>query len=120
MVGVVTSNIPNSLPREVSLSLFRVVQESLHNAVKYSGQKQFEVRLQGKDGEIELEVSDKGVGFDAAHIKNGGGLGLVSMAERVHHVNGTLNIDSEPSGGTRIQARVPIVTQPKPIMGAVN
>jgi PAS domain S-box-containing protein len=120
VVDVVTSDIPNSLPREVSLSLFRVVQEALHNAVKYSGQKHFEVRLLRKDGEIELEVSDEGVGFDAASIKGGAGLGLVSMAERIHQVNGTFNIESEPNGGTRIQARVPIATQPKDITAAVN
>ena len=113
VVDFVTSNIPNTLAREVSLSLFRVVQEALHNAVKYSGQKHFEVRLQRNDGEIELEVSDRGVGFDAATTKDGGGLGLVSMAERIHQVNGTFNIDSQPTGGTRIKARVPIGPQPK-------
>jgi PAS domain S-box-containing protein len=58
-------NIGSSLPREVSLSLFRVVQEALRNAVKYSGQKHFEVRLQEISGQLELEVSDRGVGFDA-------------------------------------------------------
>lgn len=120
VVDVVTSDIRNSLPREVSLSLFRVVQEALHNAVKYSGQKHFEVRLLRKDGEIELEVSDEGVGFDAASIKDGAGLGLVSMAERIHQVNGTFNIESEPNGGTQIQARVPIATHPKDITAAVN
>ena len=110
-VEFVASNVPNSLPREVSLSLFRVVQEALHNAVKYSGQKHFEVRLQGKDGEIELEVSDWGLGFDATSIKNGGGgLGLVSMAERIHQVNGTFHIDSQPNAGTRIRACVPLAT----------
>jgi PAS domain S-box-containing protein len=111
-VEFVASNIANSLPREVSLSLFRVVQEALHNAVKYSGQKYFEVHLEGKDGEIELEVIDRGLGFDPAKIK-GGGLGLVSMAERIHQVNGVFNIDSQPNGGTRIQARVPTAVQSK-------
>jgi len=81
-VEFVGKNIPDSLPREVALSLFRVVQEAGHNAIKYSGQKHFEVRLEGTSRELELEVRDEGVGFDAANTKNGGGLGLVSMAER--------------------------------------
>src|SRR5262249_11115433 len=49
-------SIPSFLPSEVSLSLFRVVQEALRNAVKYSGQKHFAVRLQEVSGQLELEV----------------------------------------------------------------
>jgi signal transduction histidine kinase len=101
--------VPASLPSEVSRSLFRVVQEASRNAVKYSGQKHFEVRLQEASGDLELQVRDEGVGFDAT--TNGGGLGLISMAERVHHVNGTLTIDSHPNAGTRIHARVPLTPQ---------
>jgi signal transduction histidine kinase len=104
-------DVPASLPSEVSLSLFRVVQEALHNAVKYSGQKHFEVRLQEVSGDIELQVRDEGVGFDATLTQSGGGLGLVSMAERIHQVNGTLTIDSHPNAGTRIRARVPLTPQ---------
>jgi signal transduction histidine kinase len=118
-VEFVASNIANSLPREVSLSLFRVVQEALHNAVKYSGQKYFEVRLEGKDGEIELEVIDRGLGFDPAKIK-GGGLGLVSMAERIHQVNGTFKIHSQPNGGTRIHVHVLLAAQSKATAASAN
>ena len=119
-VEFVGKNIPDSLPREVSLSLFRVVQEAVHNAIKYSGQMHFEVRLEGTSSELDLEVSDEGVGFDAANTKNGRGLGLVSMAERIHHVSGTFKIDSHPNAGTRICARVPLTTQPKVLTAAVN
>ena len=113
-------NIPSSLPREVSLSLFRVVQEALRNGVKYSGQKHFEVRLQEISGQLELEVSDRGVGFDAMKTKKGGGLGLVSMAERINQVNGSFSIDSQPNVGTRIRARVPMAAPPKAMTADVN
>lgn len=101
-------DLPHSLPREVSLSLFRVIQEALHNAAKYSGQKHFEVRLYGKPGVIELEVSDQGVGFELAGTKGRECLGLVSMAERIHLLNGTITIDSQRNMGTRIRACVPL------------
>lgn len=101
-------DVPTALPREVSLCLFRVIQEALHNSVKYSGGNHFHVHLQGKPGEIVLEVRDRGVGFNIATVKNNGGLGLVSMRERVQYLNGTIQIDSKPNGGTRIQARVPV------------
>ena len=117
-VEFVGKNIPTSLPPEVALSLFRVVQEAVHNAIKYSGEKHFEVRLQRESEHLELEVSDQGVGFDAKSARNGGGLGLVSMAERIHQVNGTFNIDSQPNAGTRIRARVPLA--PKALAKAAN
>jgi PAS domain S-box-containing protein len=120
VVDLVASNIPSSLPQEVSLSLFRVVQEALRNAVKHSGQKHFGVRLQAKEGEIELEVSDRGVGFEEANMKNGGGLGLVSMSERIHQVNGTFEIDSQRNAGTRIRARVPLATRQTAFAKAAN
>jgi signal transduction histidine kinase len=100
--------------------LFRVIQEAIHNGVKYSGQTHFEVRLQAADSEMELEVRDSGVGFDAASAKNAGGLGLVSMAERIHQVNGTFSIESQRNKGTRIQARVPLAEQSKTMTAAAN
>jgi signal transduction histidine kinase len=100
--------LPEALPREVSIALFRVIQEALHNSVKHSGGKHFEVRLQGKQGRIELEVSDRGTGFDVS-ARNGRGLGLVNMAERVHQVNGTFRIDSSLNLGTTVRVNVPAV-----------
>jgi PAS domain S-box-containing protein len=105
------TNVPASLPREISLSIFRVVQEALHNAAKYSGVSEYEVNLRGEAGEIELEVSDQGVGFDLATKNNAQGLGLVSMRERMILLNGTIRIESNPNAGTRIRASVPLVTE---------
>jgi signal transduction histidine kinase len=108
VVDFESRNVPGSLPSELSLSLFRVVQEALRNAVKYSGQKHLEVRLQEVSGELELEIRDEGVGFDLTNTNSGRGLGLVSMAERIHLVNGIFTVDSHPNAGTRIRARVPL------------
>jgi signal transduction histidine kinase len=77
-----------------------------------------EVHLQGEAGGIELEVADRGTGFDVSDAKNNRGLGLVNMAERIHQVNGTFNIDSQPNAGTRIRARVPLA--PKAFAKAAN
>jgi PAS domain S-box-containing protein len=120
VVDFTERNIPGSLPREVSLSLFRVIQEALHNAIKYSGQKRFEVRLQGKADEIELEVSDRGTGFELSSMKNGKGLGLVSMTERIHLLNGRINIESRPNAGTKISACVPLLSESKSVGITVN
>ncbi|HUO34159.1 MAG TPA: sensor histidine kinase [Candidatus Acidoferrum sp.] len=114
------TNIPKSLPREISLSLFRVIQEALHNSIKHSGEKKFQVSLQATSDEIEVEVSDRGVGFDVASVINSSGLGLVSMAERIHLVHGTFSVESQPNAGTRIRARVPLETRDSTSTGTVK
>ncbi len=57
-------DMPDALPTELSLSLFRVLQEALRNAAKHSGVKRFEVKLWGSAEDVQLTVSDLGVGFD--------------------------------------------------------
>ncbi len=103
--------IPASLPHDVSLCLFRVLQEALRNAVKHSGVRQFKARLQWTDGKLQLKVSDSGVGFDTRAAKHSLGLGLISMRERVNLVKGTLSVASGPQRGTEITVRVPVATE---------
>jgi PAS domain S-box-containing protein len=104
--------LPEDLSSEVSLCLFRVLQEALHNAVKYSGVNEFEVAVQATSNEIHLRVHDSGAGFDARLASNGHGLGLTSMKERLKLVSGELSIESEVGRGTTVLARAPLVTAP--------
>ena len=105
------ADIPPAVPEEISLCLFRVMQEALHNAVKHSGVQRFEVELRGAPDGIHLTVRDAGLGCDPEGVKNNRGLGLVSMQERVNLVKGTFSIDSRPGRGTTIHARVPLSTR---------
>jgi signal transduction histidine kinase len=105
------SDIPPTVPEEVSLCLFRVMQEALQNAVKHSGVRHFEVELRRASDRIHLTVHDSGLGFDTQAGVNDRGLGLVSMLERVNLVKGTFSIDSRPGRGTTIHARVPLSTR---------
>ncbi len=100
-------DLPSPLSPDISLCLFRVLQEALHNSAKHSGVRQFEVRLSGTSDEIHLTVKDSGAGFDREAAKESRGLGLISMEERLKLVKGTLSIDSQPKRGTTIDARVP-------------
>ena len=105
------NNVPSHLPTDTSLCLFRVAQEALHNAVKYSGTKQFEVQLNGTGDQVQLVVSDAGAGFDVEMAKKDRGLGLVSMQERVSLVHGQFHIESKPREGTIIVASVPLIAE---------
>jgi signal transduction histidine kinase len=95
------------VPEEISLCVFRVLQEALQNAVKYSGVRHFTVELHGTAGEIQLTVSDLGFGFDPNEAINRRGLGLISMRERLQLVGGRISVQSQPGSGTTIYARVP-------------
>ena len=103
-----SEHIPDDLPKEIALCLFRVLQEALQNANKYSGSDHFQVVLQGDSNQIELTVSDSGRGFDPQATTSGHGLGLTSMKERVKLVDGHLSIESKPLRGTTIRAGVPV------------
>jgi PAS domain S-box-containing protein len=105
------SNVPGNLPRDISLCLFRVTQEALHNAMKYSGTTSYTVELRGMAEAVQLIVSDSGAGFDVEVAKKNRGLGLVSMRERVHLVQGMLSVESHPGEGTKILAVVPLIAE---------
>jgi signal transduction histidine kinase len=100
------ADLPARLPSEVSLSLFRILQEALQNAAKHSGTQHFDVQLWGAQDQVHLIVKDSGKGFDLAAAKAGRGIGLVSMEERIRLVNGVLLIESQPQQGTSIRASV--------------
>lgn len=99
--------IPRGLPREVSVCLFRVLQEALRNAVKYSGVRYFEVELRAAPDEVRLSVRDGGVGFDPRAAMAKSGIGLVSMQERLNLVKGRIEIESALGCGTTVRASVP-------------
>jgi PAS domain S-box-containing protein len=100
-------DLPVLLSPDISLCFFRVLQEALHNSTKHSGVRYFEVELWGTPDEIHLTISDSGAGFDVDEARATGGLGLISMEERLKLLNGTLSIESQLQRGTTIHARVP-------------
>jgi len=107
-VDFTQNRVARNLPEEVALCLFRVLQEALQNAVKYSGTNHFEADLCGTSAGISLRVRDFGRGFSVDDAGRTKGLGLVSMRERVNLVKGTLVIKSKPSAGTEITVHVPV------------
>ena len=107
-VSATLKRVPETVPEEASLSLFRVLQEAVQNAAKYSGSRQFQVSLIGRKSEIALTVQDGGTGFDVKKALQGHGLGLTSMRERLKLVDGDFSIVSQPKRGTTVRARVPI------------
>ena len=100
-------NVPTRLPQELTLSLFRIVQESLQNALKHSHARSVSMTLIARPAELELTIVDDGIGFDV-DAAWGEGLGLVGMRERLDTIGGTFRIHSQPGAGTRLEISVPL------------
>jgi signal transduction histidine kinase len=98
-----------TLPPDVTICIYRVVQECLSNIFQHARASQVEVELIGESDGISLSVRDNGVGFDLPHgAQMSGHLGLLSMKERVRMVKGTLELDSTPLQGTEIRVDIPL------------
>jgi PAS domain S-box-containing protein len=111
-IDFTNEGVPDDVPPDIALCLFRVLQEALRNAERHSQVRAFSVDLRGTADAIRLTVRDAGRGFDPQSAVRGGGLGLTSMRERLKLVGGDLVIDSQPAKGTTIMARVPVPAAP--------
>jgi signal transduction histidine kinase len=107
-VSFVHENVPATLAEGIAISLFRVLQEAVSNAVKHAGAQHCRVALRGTADALHLEVVDDGRGFDVDEARSGHGLGLISMQERLKLVNGDVAIESRAGSGTTVRARVPL------------
>jgi signal transduction histidine kinase len=97
-----------SLPEDVTLCLYRVAQESLRNIARHAMASHVRVVLSERRDGIVLRVEDTGDGFDPSEVKGKGGLGLISMEERVRLVHGKFAIQSQPGKGTTVEVFVPL------------
>jgi signal transduction histidine kinase len=107
-IDFVHEQVPENVPPDVSLCLFRVLQEALHNGVRHSQARHFAVHLRGTGAAVQLNVRDEGVGFDVDAASRALGLGLTSMKERLKLVGGELVIESQTTRGTTVLARAPL------------
>lgn len=109
------SKADNSLrfSKKVENNIFRIIQEAINNAIKYSAASRIDVSLEQKESHVTIRVSDNGKGFDEklvekrnANIESG--RGFFNMYERTEYINGSLNVKSEPGKGTTISLTVPV------------
>jgi PAS domain S-box-containing protein len=101
-------NVPDEIPDDIALCLYRVIQEALRNVTAHSEAKKCEIFLKGDDHALSLTVSDDGMGFDPLEVRRMPGLGLSSMRERVQLIHGEFLIQSQPGKGAVIMVRLPL------------
>jgi signal transduction histidine kinase len=103
-VSVESENMPEDLPDEYGICIYRLVQEALNNAVRHSGARNAKVTVEHSARAIAVQVSDDGRGFDPTRVR---GLGILGMEERVHRLGGTFTVRSQPGQGVAITANLP-------------
>lgn len=119
-INFVHEDIPNQISTDVALCLFRIAQEALRNVVKHGKTSAAQVKLSGCGDGIDLCITDSGSGFDPEGAHQKGGLGLVSMSERLRILGGRLEVGSAVSQGTQIRAWVPLSGSTSEIIANAN
>jgi signal transduction histidine kinase len=101
-------NIPDAVPKDAALCLYRILQEGLRNIAKHAHVSHASVKLEYQKNVLTLTIRDEGLGFALPHHPDHHGLGLASMRERIQFVKGDFTVDSEPGVGTTIRASIPL------------
>lgn len=106
-------NFEKRIDVKLEKSLYRICQEAVNNTLKHSKAKNSDFQIVMHDNLLSLVIEDDGVGFDLAKTKtmktnNKGGIGLISMKERVMAFNGSFTVNSEINKGTEILIEIPI------------
>jgi signal transduction histidine kinase len=114
-VRIVRTGVERSLPAPVDLAAYRIVQESLTNAAKYSGAGRVTIRLAYGERELALAVEDDGQGAAARPAGAGGGSGITGMTERAGALGGELTAGPRPEGGFAVRARLPYGSTGEPM-----
>jgi signal transduction histidine kinase len=107
-VKFVARKVPRQIPADIASSLYRVVQEALRNVAKHAGTTEVSLTLAGAPDRLSLTIRDNGTGFDPRSVQGKGGLGLISMQERVRLVNGEFSLTARPGHGVSIAIQVPL------------
>ncbi len=99
---------PDDVPKEITLHLFRIAQESLRNVIKHSKAKTARVLLRATPKVLHLRITDDGCGFDSDSAEISRGLGFISMRERLRLIGGEISIRSRRGQGTQIDVWIPL------------
>ena len=100
-----------SLPKQVEINLYRIVQEALNNISKHASSNKAVIDLNRVKDKLVVTIKDFGKGFSVSDLyvgKERKGIGLLALNERVRVINGQLEIQSQPDGGTTIHISIPL------------
>jgi hypothetical protein len=103
----------SDLNKDISIALFRVLQEALTNIARYANASKVNVTLVETDYDLTLTVADDGRGISEERLSDPNSLGILGMRERVQYFGGAINISGIPQKGTTVTVSVPFARQGK-------
>jgi signal transduction histidine kinase len=109
-VQVQTTGTARSIRPEIEFALLRAAQEALANVARHAHATRVGLTVSYMENEVALDVRDDGVGFDPATLPDNGGFGLIAMRQRIADLSGTVEVESEPDGGTAVSTCIPTVS----------
>jgi PAS domain S-box-containing protein len=110
VVKLTVNDMPTKVPDPLASALFRITQESLTNISKHAGASMVMVRLEQEDAWLQLTVRDNGRGIELADMDKPGSYGLLGIRERVTLLGGELVVSRNPTHGTQVRVRIPLIT----------
>jgi len=113
-IAIRSTGSPFPLPADVEKNIFRIAQEALANAVRHASARQIEIEMVFERHQVRITIADDGRGFDPGAVSDG--FGLTSMRERAAHVGAAFELQSRPTGGTRVMVDVPATSDQPPVV----
>jgi signal transduction histidine kinase len=96
------------MPANLEITLYRIIQEILNNALKHSNAKSIDIGLKVQNNRLFLSISDDGVGFDTTQIEQAKGIGWKNIFSRISMLGGDIDVNSQKNMGSNINISLPI------------
>lgn len=106
-ISVNAAQLQLGVAKEDEIHIYRIIQESINNAIKHAQASQLRIDLQNQKDDIHINIADNGVGYDYEERKHSQGLGLKNILSRVELLDGELYIDTEAGKGTQYSIVIP-------------
>ncbi len=113
LVKTTFNDLPENLPKDVELNVFRIVQELMSNVLKHANASLAQIQITNLDDELSVIIDDNGKGFIPTENNNSLGIGFSNLNLRLDQLSGTIEIDSTPNHGTTILISIPLENKPK-------
>ncbi|WP_339215249.1 sensor histidine kinase [Solibacillus sp. FSL W8-0372] len=106
-IQFISYNSERRIPSNYEVAIFRLVQESVNNAIKHGKSTQIIVKIEWLEAEINVVVKDNGSGFDTENVRQGA-FGIIGMKERIDLLKGSIKISSNIGKGSTILMKIPL------------
>jgi signal transduction histidine kinase len=96
------ANIETSIGKSLDITIYRIIQEIVNNMIRHAKANRISIRIEKSKDDLQISMTDDGVGFNTDELKNTKGIGWKNIFSRISMLNGDIKLESEPQKGTMI------------------